>query len=563
MSDLKPPSRLRLFLGGLTPKSSILQRYIGRELLVVVVLAAGILTGLLALCGVLKPLRQHAISTTEMVEILLLLFPVFLAFTLPFAVMLSCCWVYGRLADDNELNACSSSGINIQRLLIVPLLLGLLCLGLNFWLANWVIPNWALARVEGMLARHGRDIVYRKLRRQGSVRLDRTQIGRQCVIHADTIDGDRNVLKGIGVVVYGKAGQIEQIITAQSADVHFFSSAKDGGLPDSIAVVPRKATIVELPEYHTYKASRLVFRGRIGGGIRQHFNSMSLGELQAISGDPELYHSMRDLAEKARRVFITSRLVEKFQQQLDQQGYFELRNPENVYRFRGQIGQAVFNAQGASGFLKQAVIDEYDTTGSQQQRVFLNVDSLSLELFELPGSEQLTASIVLRNAHIRPHATGEVEVLERTRYSISDLAVPPEIIEQGRTLSLGAIKKANLADTGPHLLKKLGGDIAGLQRTLNKEIALEIHSRLAIAASCPVLALLGALLGSIFRKGQFLVAVGLSLGPAVISLLFVIMGKRMVDTAAFSTGAAVSVAWTGLILLSLINMVLFVRVLKR
>ena len=148
MAEPKPANRLRLFLGGLKPKIPILERYIGRELGLVVVLAAGVLTSLLALCGVLKPLRQQAISTAEMLEIIVLLFPVFLAFTLPFAVMLACCWVYGRLGADNELGACSSSGINIQRLLAVPLFLGLLCLGMNFWLSNWIIPNWALSRVE-------------------------------------------------------------------------------------------------------------------------------------------------------------------------------------------------------------------------------------------------------------------------------------------------------------------------------------------------------------------------------------------------------------------------------
>ncbi len=41
---------------------------------------------------------------------------------------------------------------------------------------------------------------------------------------------------------------------------------------------------------------------------------------------------------------------------------------------------------------------------------------------------------------------------------------------------------------------------------LSKEVSLEIHSRMAMAVCCPVLAILGALLGAIFRRGQFLVA---------------------------------------------------------
>ena len=112
-------------------------------------------------------------------------------------------------------------------------------------------------------------------------------------------------------------------------------------------------------------------------------------------------------------------------------------------------------------------------------------------------------------------------------------------------------------------LSSISRDIHRVQGQLSKEIALEIHSRLAMAASCPILAVLGALLGAIFRKGQFLVAVGLCIGPAVVAMLFVIMGQRMVDSPVFSVGMAVGVAWTGLILLVIANLVLSIKVLRR
>ena len=114
MAITAPPSKIRLFFGGLWPRLPIIHRYISRELLIVCALAATALTSMTALCGLIKPLRQHGVTAAELVEILLLLFPVFLVFILPFAIMLACCWVYGRLSADSELSACSSSGINIQ-----------------------------------------------------------------------------------------------------------------------------------------------------------------------------------------------------------------------------------------------------------------------------------------------------------------------------------------------------------------------------------------------------------------------------------------------------------------
>ena len=572
MAITAPPSKIRLFFGGLWPRVPIIHRYIGRELLIVCTLAATALTSLTALCGLIKPLRQHGVTAAELLEILLLLFPVFLVFILPFAIMLACCWVYGRLSADSELNACSSSGINIQTLLIAPLVLGVLAMILSGLLANWVVPNWALHRFEGLLARHGKDIVYRQLRRRGSFTFGHRQLGRRCVVHADNLYPKQDVLTGVAVALFAKGSdQVSRIITADRATLHFIPSAKDtkNSLPDSIAVVPHKATVIELPEYHTYTAIRPVLSGKIREKAKQRFTSMSLGELRAMGKDPELYNRIHDLAQEARRIFIASEFVKRLHGQLDQQGFFELYS-QRRYHFTGRASKADFSEDGAKHFLADATIEQYDLASQLVSRIFADVDQLDLELVGLPSEnpedkDTLTAMLVLRNARIRgpESATDPEDVLEQTRFGISGLGIPADIIEQGQNLSLKTIRKANFDKPFPDRLRKISQDIKNLQNELSKEVALEIHSRLAMAVSCPVLAVLGALLGAIFRKGQFLVAVGLCIGPAVVAMLFVIMGQRMVDSDVFSAGMAVSVAWTGLILLVIANLVLGTKVLRR
>ena len=49
----------------------------------------------------------------------------------------------------------------------------------------------------------------------------------------------------------------------------------------------------------------------------------------------------------------------------------------------------------------------------------------------------------------------------------------------------------------------------------------------------------------------------------MVAMLFIIMGQRMVDVPTFSAGMAASVAWMGLILLVVANLVLGAKVLKR
>ena len=570
----KSPSRIRLFFGGLWPQVPIVHRYVSRELLVVCVLSSLALTSLTALCGLIKPLRQHGVSATELLEILLLLFPVFLIFILPFAIMLACCWVYGRLSADNELNACSSSGINIQTLLIVPLVLGLLGMILSGFLANWLVPNWALDRFEGLLARHGKDIAYRQLRRRGSFTLSHQQIGRSYIIHADKVYHEQDVLTGIAVAVFaGASQQPERIVAADKATLLFFPSAK-GGLPDSIAVLTERATTVELPEYDIGQVASLIFSGKIRPRIKQNLASMSLADLRAMGRNPELYSPIRDLAQRARRIFIAHQLVKRMYVDLDQRGYFEFYG-RRKYRLAGQAAKVLFTDEGAKNFLANAVITEYDPTGERITRRFTDAKQVDLELVELPpqdGRQALTATIVLRNASIeRPGpAPGKKNLpakkknlLEASRLRIGQLGIPQDIVQRGRAVSLNQIRRADFTKLFPQRLRYIGSVINKQQDKLAKEIALEIHSRLAMAACCPVLAVLGALLGAIFRRGQFLMAVGLSLGPAVVAMLFIIMGQHMIDSPIFSTQTAVAVSWTGLILLILANLILGVKVLRR
>ncbi len=560
-------------MSGLLPRVPILQRYIARELLFVAVLTATVLTSLTALCGLLQPLRKHGVTTTEMMEILFLLFPVFLIFTVPFAVMLACCWVYGRLSADNELNACASSGINVQTLLIVPLVLGLLAMTMNVVLANWLVPNWALARIEVLLARHGKDIIYRKISRTGSFSLDPRQLGRKVIIHADEIDRENDALLGIGVVMFYKGSKkVEQVITAQRADLRFFSSQGSDELPDSIAIIPQQATVVELPSFNTTKVASLVFSGTIREKMRQRFSCMSLDQLLATKNDPQLYNPIRHTAQQARRVFVASQMVKGLQEAIKEDGFFELFSPERRYRFSGQLGKVTFGQDEVQDILQQATIEEYNHDSDEALRTFADIKQLNLELVQMASHTAdgekasvwggLSASMVLRNAYIRRPDAAE-ELLEQSRFSISDLEIPQEILARGKGLSLEQIKQGDFTGPRPKRLGQLAASVRKQLEQLSKRITLEIHSRMAMAVCCPVLAVLGALLGAIFRRGQFLVAVGLSLVPAMVALLFINMGKQMVDSDTFTTGMAVATVWTGLALLSTANIVLIVKVLRK
>ena len=367
---------------------------------------------------------------------------------------------------------------------------------------------------------------------------------------------------------YKNSRKVERMITAERADLKFYASEGNDELPDSIAIMPRQATTVELPDYHITKAANLLFRGTIREKMSQHFSSMSLRRLLAMSDNPELYKLIRQTAEQARRAFIAARMVKGLQHAINRDGYFELFSPQYRYHFTGQLGKLSFGHDEVRNVLRQATIEEYSRDSDKKLRVFTDVDQLNLELVQMlsqtadVGEERLTASMVLRNAHISSSGAAE-EVLERSRFSIGGLQIPEDVLKRGNGLSLEQITKGDFIGPKPEKFASLARSIRKQMATLSKRIVMEIHLRGAMAVCCPVLAILGALLGAIFRKGQFLVAVGLSLVPAMMALLFINMGKQMVRTDTFSTGFAVATVWTGLVLLAATNMVLLVKVMRK
>ncbi len=109
----------------------ILHKYIFRELLKVFAPAAAALTLILSLGSVLRPMQEFGVGPRQAVHIMGYFLPVTLTFVLPIAALFAGALVYGRLAGDNELDACKASGIGFLRLVYPGLALALIVASAN------------------------------------------------------------------------------------------------------------------------------------------------------------------------------------------------------------------------------------------------------------------------------------------------------------------------------------------------------------------------------------------------------------------------------------------------
>lgn len=144
-----------------------LHAYVLRELLKTLGLTVIALTALFTMGGGLyNVVRPEGFSSSDVLHFLPLLLPAVATLTLPMAALFAGTMVYGRLAADNELNACRAAGINVHRLFL-PIILLSTCVALfSLLFGNFVVPG-LVTRIFNVGTRNLHQMVAQHLRQEG------------------------------------------------------------------------------------------------------------------------------------------------------------------------------------------------------------------------------------------------------------------------------------------------------------------------------------------------------------------------------------------------------------
>ena len=120
-----------------------LQRYILRSFLVAAGLTGLVLTFVLSV-GFLFQVFQFIMrgaSAALVGQYLAASLPEVLGFTLPLSMMVASLLVFGRLSTDSEIAAMKACGVSFLTIMRGPLIVGLLCSALGFYLQNYAMPR--------------------------------------------------------------------------------------------------------------------------------------------------------------------------------------------------------------------------------------------------------------------------------------------------------------------------------------------------------------------------------------------------------------------------------------
>lgn len=510
-----------------------LHRYVLRELAKAFVLTSIALTGMFAMGGgLLNLIRIEQISATDVARLLLWFIPLVASFMLPIAALLSCALVYGRLAADNELDACKASGINILRLMGSAVGLALVVGTISFYLSNYKVPE-LFQRINEIAQRDMQDILVARLREQGHISF------KDYVIYADNA---RSLDPAEAAAVLGENDPRKQVVLIRGAAFTQYREedpVRTGTAEEILLLFDRAASPPEItakllnvrmfdhnPPRLTTLTDPMIERATIQnmGSRRFSLKTLTLSELYHYRNAPQEAPPIEQRLDRFRQKLAGLNLCDEFVSALVRTGEAGLSGKESDVRIRLK-GECMPDLEGrqARVLLRGAI--RIDQTSRGHTRTYVAREA---DLVMKPATDDVQVAIVLRD-HVTLHDRVETRepIAQSSPFQMPAVLVPLETLAAQGRYTNQQILDASVPLQIPESLQKERKDLTVREQQLRRKIVAAIHARLTMSVSTLVLVILATALGIAMRGGHALTAFAISFIPTVIVVLMIITGRNM------------------------------------
>ncbi|MFH1419324.1 MAG: LptF/LptG family permease [Planctomycetota bacterium] len=545
-----------------------LHLYYARELLKTFLMTAVALTLLIVMGGgVANLFRGQGIGADEMAKVFLFLTPVAVTLILPVAALFSAAITYGRSAADNEVLACRGAGINIHKLFVPALVLGLLVTIFTYWSWNYMIPSLS-RQIEEMSRRDLPSIVMGQFQKAKPLAFGKYRMTTsQCrVIESEDLDVDlppnHTYLELIGVSFLETADQdVIRFGTADTTIIDF----------DRTVSVPR--VTVDLQGVRNFDVSRRQYYEmehqvlgpfEIPMPIRRKTKFENLNTLLEYARKPEtipdIEGRLHGLEREMMTFFAQTDAQESFDPDLGGDGTYRLVDKDVKY----DISAEGFNVDPDNGRIALRNVRVVET--AQPHGRILTADAATIELRSGVARERPVIIVELAgNVGIcRDTPESQGRVVHKPKESLKPVEFfrqpslakkveefdPLTLLDPTVTFKLHRKHKV-LRD---RLLERLGEKTA--------EIQGEIHFRASYTMCAVAIVLFGAVLGVIIRGGQVLTAFGVSCVPMVFVVVASIVGRNLAERPDYAL-LSVIIMWSSTLFMYCATAFVAMRVLKR
>jgi lipopolysaccharide export LptBFGC system permease protein LptF len=552
---------------------AILHAYVLRELLKSFALTLLALTVLFTVGGGLyNVLRYEGVNAADLASFIPLLIPVVITLTMPVAALFSAAMVYGRLAADNELNACRAAGINIHRLFSGALLLGVFVAVFSLLFSDLVIPD-LVRRIDQYARANLRDLALQRLQTRGYIRYEphgqkylltarSAKVPAQAALAAQSLPTGEglgyllvedpvfiHVDEKDSLVRYATARHGLCQFDARGTPLHITLYVNEGRDFDvrgrtvelagqQLGPIPvpvpfkRRPSMVDLATLSRWKerpweTDRMVpqvedFRRNL---LRERFSRAALARICA--GDP-----IELVSEAGFCWRISARSAE-----VDRRG---LRLEDvRVERVERGTGRPLFYQA------PRAALAVEETSGNQMR----------LEL-SLRSTDRLVREHLPRASDYRVgRETSNLKLAER-------FLMPQEVLDEVAALSdADLLNPATELELSPQLSKQRAALLLEAARQRRK-MASVIHFRLGSAVSALVTVLMAAALGVIYRGARALAAFGISCIPFGVVAVLMVMARQLAENEHTQMLGPV-LTWGGLAAVGLLDLLIIRQGVRR
>lgn len=524
-----------------------IQRYIFREMSKAFVLAAIALTGVLGLGGgVMNMIKLGEVTPLQLFRLIALLLPLAAAMTLPIAALFGAAATYGRLSADNEFVACRSSGINLHVLFFPTLVLSLVSAGLSFGLTNFVIPGM-VRNLEEMVKADIGMLAQQRLNRPSGLRLGRHHRITADESIIDPANPNRIRLKRITFVEIDEE-QWARFGTAQELNLDFDrreDRIRISGWMSGLSFFDRKqGQFVE-------EAWQVIPVNEFDSPVGRKIKFLTLGELLHYLSVPGEWYEVRDEFQKLRNAVGRWIVYDELWKNWIDDKVLTLSDEHGRYVLRSALPGGRIPRDGS--------IELTDVTIEVSKGGRRRTIEAERAVFELTRGETMAdcgIGIELRNASV---SDGTI-VIPRDKETLGPIALPPEWIARVQALTEHELLNSSA----------LPGEPLAERRELAREARAEtvrrivgaINERLAFSISVFALVILAAALGIIFRGSHVMTAFGISFIPTLCVIVAIMMGRQMAQNAGTHLSGLL-LMWSGIVVVSVVDVWILTRVLRR
>ena len=541
------------------------------ELWRLVLLTTAVLVAVIAFALSIKPLASGQLGPVEAVRFMLVAVPPMLAYALPFASCFGATLAYYRMVQENEVVAAHAAGLSHGAILAPAALSGLVLAGALALLNAQVIPRFVRTMQEMVADDLARAIVSRIEAGQPLERRDlilSAQTAR--LLDASEIQGASTSLwlTGVAMLLLDDNRMPRHEVFADAVRVTLMPGGRDpelGEVPGQVLFQVRTGVAIAADGTEV-SVSGQTFARPLPNAFRDDPAFLTTGELDALAREPERINFIEwrrvDLAYHLASRVVLRRIAED----LRSGGAVRfLREGETIVA----RAQGLREREGNQYYLRplersgrvEVEVRRPDPSGTtrldtfEAHRAFLTVDlgadwrnrelSLDLTLRNFAPTDLESATFDERSAPIRQQT--EWTGLRLPGSPEADLLALPstDLLRQTRAW-IGTGADPDLAFTAEALstrIEQLGREVTGTR-----------HARVAMALSCLVMILGGAIAAMKLRGTLPLVIYCWAFFPAIAALVTVSAGKEMVHRGGLEW---LAVLWGGVAAIALLGVLGF------